>query len=102
MLASTQEKQISTATEETYELIKGTFSPAEASEIVNDLFFKKINFHKIRNFSQQERFGTDHQGSQQRIAELKLAQEQASEIIADARRTGKSLRVSSTISIEVI
>jgi len=102
MIAKSHESQATTLGKETYDLVKGDFSPAEASEIVNDLFCKKINFHSLKSFQQLVRSGSKDHGSEQRINELKLAQKQTKELIQEAKESGKGVRVISTISIELI
>jgi len=97
-----KEKQSSTVARATYDLIKGDFSPEEASEIISDLFLKKINFHQRKNFSQQIRFGSQDLQGLERIKELKMTLEQTSELIGEAKKSGKSLRVNSTIIIDLI
>jgi hypothetical protein len=97
-----QEKQSTTDVKAIYDLVKGDFSPAEASEIIDDLFNTKINFHERKNFSRQIRFGSDDLHGLQRIKELKMARELANGLITEAKKSGKSLRVNSTISIELI
>jgi hypothetical protein len=101
-MISLQEKTVDTVEKGTYDLIKGDFSPEEAAEIMNDLFAKKINFHTQKGFGQLLRFGSKDPKSVQRISELELTQEQILELIAEANNTGKSLRVNSIISIELI
>jgi len=97
-----EQKKTSTATQGTYELIKGEFSPAEASEIINEMFSKKINFHEVKSFSQLIRYGAKDEATLQRLNELKLNQQFAKDLIQEAKEAGKSLRVRSTISIEFI
>lgn len=102
MIATTKEKEITMLEKGTFDLVKGEFSHEDASEIVNDLFFKKINFQEVKSFSQLIRFGSKDPHTQKRISELKLAQAQARELIAEAKETGKKVRVNSTITIELI
>jgi hypothetical protein len=90
------------ATKGIFNLVSGDYSPAEASEIVNDLFFKKINFFEVKNFSQLIRFGCKSSSIEDQIAEIKKAQLAARELITEASEAGKVLRVQSTISIELI
>lgn len=85
-----------------FDLIKGDFSPEEALELVNDLFFRKINFNELKNFSQQIRFGEKDSKILDRINELKVSREAASDLIAEAKAAGKALRVKSTITIEIL
>jgi hypothetical protein len=50
-------------------LIDGTFNAKESLEILKNLFKSKIQFHSLKNFSSQERFGISHK-SEHRIEEL--------------------------------
>jgi len=102
MMIALQQKQSTTDAKATYDLIKGDFSPEEASELINDLFLKKINFHQRKNFSQQIRFGSEDLQGLQRIKELKMTLEQAKDLFNEAKQSGKAVRVNSTISIELI
>lgn len=85
-----------------FDLVKGEFTQEEAFEIVNDLFAKKINFHESKSFSQLVRNGQSDPAEHDRISELQNSREQSSQLIAEAKKSGKSLRVSSTITIELI
>ncbi|MDH4091560.1 MAG: hypothetical protein OEV74_02565 [Cyclobacteriaceae bacterium] len=98
----TEEKQITAVENGTFDLVQGDFSPNDALEIVTDLFSMKINFHEVKSFSQLIRFGAKDPDLLQRISELKIAQKQARELINEAKESGKSVRVNSTISIELI
>lgn len=102
MIATAKNNENTSIGKETFDLVKGEFSHEEASEIINDLFFKKINFHEAKSFSQLIRFGVKDAHGQKRISELKLAQEQARALIAEAKESGKTVKVSSTILIELI
>ncbi len=84
------------------DLIKGEFSPEDASEIINHLFAKKINFHEIKNFSNEIRFGEADLKSKERIIELKEGKASLNEFLKDAREKGKNLRIVSSISVETI
>jgi hypothetical protein len=86
----------------TCELIKGDFSPEEASEIVHDLFSKKINFHEVKSFSKLIREGVEDHKSAERIVELKADKKSAKELINEAEASGKTLRITSTVHIELI
>ncbi len=97
-----EEKKFQEIESGVYDLVKGDFSPEEASEIVNALFSKKINFHEVKNFSQLIRFGSKDPDTTERISQLKLNQKHARKLIREARETGKTLRVNSTITIEFI
>jgi len=101
-MLAVEEKRTSKVAKGTYELIKGEFSPAEASEIINGLFSQKINFHEVKSFSELIRYGTKDEDTTHRLNELRLNQQFANDFIKEARETGKQLRVRSTITIEFV
>ena len=101
-MISTEKKKTSQVTSGTYDLIKGEFNPEEAMDVVGTLFTKKINFQKERSFSQLIRFGEEDPMTQKRIEELIGHREEAKNLIELAKATGKSLRVNSTVTIELI
>ncbi|TDE29278.1 hypothetical protein E0I61_08935 [Flavobacterium ranwuense] len=83
-------------------LIEGNFSDVEAREVLIPIFSSKINFHKIKNWSSQERFGEDDEIAQKRIPELKNEIEKLQKILSEAKAKNKRLLVSSQISISLI
>jgi ABC-type Fe3+ transport system substrate-binding protein len=85
-----------------YSLIKGDFAAEEASEIVNYLISKKINFHNQRNFSKEIRLGEPDEISKQRVNELMEIKKSINVLIKESQEAGKSLRILSTILIEII
>jgi hypothetical protein len=85
-----------------HELIKGEFLPEEALDILYHLISAKINFHDLRSFSKLERFGIVDEAAAIRIKELKESRESIKELIHEATAQGKTLRISSNISIELI
>lgn len=94
--------KIQSVGKETYDLVKGKFTPDEASEIVHALFFKKISFHELKIFSNEIRYGLKDHDSKKRIEELKKAQQQARDLIDKAKEEGKSLQLDSQISIKLV
>jgi len=86
---------------ETLTLIEGNFSPVEAKEILMNIFSTKINFHKIKNFSSQERYGIDDETAQKRILELILSVEKIKQVIAEAKESNRNLVITSQINIEL-
>lgn len=54
-----------------FTLLKGNFSSEEAKEILTRLFNDKVHYHRLRNFSHEERFGEPEPHTSGRIAELK-------------------------------
>lgn len=52
-------------------LIKGSFTPQEANEMLNKLFSSKIHMHGVASFSSLIREGTECEQDNDRIKELK-------------------------------
>ena len=86
----------------TFNLINGSFTPAEGREILMHLINKKINFHEIRDFSYKIRFEEGNEESQQRIVELKQSKKEIETLIKAAKESGKDLKISSSINIELV
>lgn len=86
---------------EKLKLIDGTFSEADAKDILTNIFLAKINFHKLKNFSSQVRFGKDDGIAQKRIPELNEAMIKLEELLAVAKETNKKLIINSEINISI-
>ena len=86
-------------TNEQVVLINGTFSDIEAKEILFNIIGTKIQFHSMKNFSAQERFGKDDAHSVKRIADLNHDFEKMKEIIDQAKANNLNLNIHSTIHI---
>ena len=80
-------------------LIEGNFSDVEAKDILMNIFSSKINFHQLKNFSSQERFGKDDETAKKRIPELKVEIERLKQILSEAKAKNKTLVISSEINI---
>lgn len=83
-------------------LIEGVFSDDELKEILHSIFFSKINFHNLKNWSSRERFGTDDEIAQKRIPELKKEIERLQKILSEAKAQKKRLLVRSHINISLL
>lgn len=83
-------------------LIDSEFSPEEYKEILNNLFLKKIEFHKIKNFSSQIRFGLDDTNSIEKITELNQSLEKIAELFEEAKNKDQRLAVFSEIHIDIL
>jgi hypothetical protein len=97
-----QEEPIKKQKQEDFELVNGEFSASEAIEIIEDLYARNINFHEIKSFSELIRYDVKDEATLARLNALKETREQARKLLQAAREDGRSLRVSSTISIEII
>lgn len=84
---------------EQLKLIEGKFQHDEAKEILLNIFSAKLNFHQMKNFSSQERFGKDDETALIRIPALKMEVLKLKAILAEAELNNKKLRISSEITI---
>jgi hypothetical protein len=82
-------------------LIEGTFSPAEAQEVLMNIFFTKINFHEMKNFSSQERFGKIDENASNRILSLRSSINTFLNQIKEAKENQKDIIITSEISISL-
>ncbi|WP_159800461.1 hypothetical protein [Flavobacterium sp. MK4S-17] len=80
-------------------LIDGTFTPAEAKEIITNLLEFKIQFHSRENFSSEIRQGKEDKKSLQRKEQLVETKRKFSDFISEIP-VGKQLHIHSVISIE--
>lgn len=83
-------------------LIDGIFMPSDAGNVLFDLISRKINYHQIELFSNEERFGNDLSNSISRIKQLNEMKNSLHEIIAYASEKGMSLKIESRIHITCI
>ena len=87
---------------ETIDLIKGTFTPSEAQELLLDLLNSKINFHNKKDFSSRERFGKPDAESVQKLKHLTESRNKVRTLISRLINEGneeKSVTLNSTIEI---
>ena len=87
---------------ETLTLIDGSFTHDEAKEVLLNMFSSKINFHNIKNWSSQERFGKDQEGAQSRIVALNKEIEKLNALLEEAQKNNQKIVVKSEIKITLI
>lgn len=87
---------------ETLTIIDGNFTYEDAKEILTEIFSSKINFHKIKNWSSQERFGKEDEIAQKRIPALINEMEKLQAILSEAKKYNKQLVISSEINIVLV
>lgn len=87
---------------EKLKLIEGEFSDEEAKEILTSIFSSKINFHNIKNWSSNERYGTDDEIAQKRVPELRKEMEKLLELLSDAKAKKRRLVITSEINITLL
>ena len=91
-----------TITEQKVQLIKGSFTPSEATDVVLSLLEEKINFHKLQRIRWCEgHFGADTSYADQRIAELEAEKVMARTFIRQAREQGRCLKINGTLEIKI-
>jgi hypothetical protein len=79
--------------------IEGVFSHEDAEEILMNMYKSKINFHNIKNWSSQERFGKDDAFSQKRLPELRQDLERLKAFLTQAKAQDKGLIINSEIKL---
>ncbi len=85
----------------TIELIKGTFTPDEAREILFQLLDSKINFHNLKNWSSRERFGKPDADSEQRLRYLMESKKKLETLLSKSINEEKTMIINSTIEINI-
>jgi len=83
-------------------LIDGKFKPSEAGSILFELISRKISYHQMEIFSNEERFGKDVSNSKKRIEQLKDVRKHLEEIIEYSSEKKLNLKIESFINITFI
>ncbi|NCT93461.1 MAG: hypothetical protein GXC72_03480 [Chitinophagaceae bacterium] len=86
---------------ENVKLINGVFTPDEAKEVLLTLLNHKINFHRMRNFSSEERLGEPDPASTKRLAELYKSREQVLALLDRVNTSGHKLVIESMVHIQL-
>lgn len=84
------------------QLVKGEFSPSDASYVIMSLIDEKINFHKIQRLQKWE--GNHHANTNDlddRISELEKEKEIAREFIAKSRKQNCKLKINGILEITI-
>ena len=96
----TKEVVKTTTGKQKIQLVKGAFSPAEASDIICGLIDEKINFHKLQRLTLWE--GEHNCQTEQldgRILELEEEKRIAKEFISRNREQQRPLKITGTLEI---
>lgn len=89
-----------TRTEQKINLIDGSFTVNQASDIINSVLNVKINFHKLQRLSRTEGNTEDAcDFDNGRIDELLAQQIIAKKFFSEARLEGKKIKMKSVIQI---
>lgn len=87
----------------TIQLVDGTFTPSEASDVINALIDEKINFHKIQRLQLWEgNHKCNTNGLDGRIEELMKEKQMAREIINEARTKGTNIIINGTLNLKFV
>lgn len=81
------------------ELINNQFELDEAKNLLMQLIQDKINFHVSKNFSYQERFGSDDLLSKQKIDHLKTEKDQLKILFDTSSGDFSKVEIKTTIFI---
>ena len=84
------------------QLVKGEFTPSEASHIILNLIDEKINFHKLQRlqiWEGDDKCKTDNLDG--RIKELEKEKKIAREFIKSTRGLGQNLKIDGVLEITV-
>ena len=82
-------------------LVKGSFSPSEAADVLLTLINDKIKFHSIQILNLTEGSDKDIAYSEERIKALKAAKAEITEMVVEARNKGLVLDINSIIVIRM-
>lgn len=85
-----------------FQLIDGTFTPAEASRVLLSLVKSKMDYHSMEKFSNEERFGHDPSRSEKRLRELEKLNTALIEFFASAADAKQNLRINGRIEITLV
>jgi hypothetical protein len=86
---------------ETIELIKGSFKPDEAREILLQLLNSKINFHNLKNWSSRERFGKPDAYSVERLKNLEQSHKRVQNLFSKSINGEEIITINSIIEINI-
>ena len=84
------------------DLVKGTFTPLEASTVLYPLLNSKINYHNLEIFSSQIRNDGDIENSKHRLAYLNQAADRIDTIIKSAVGSNKKFQIETKIILREI
>ena len=86
-------------TEQQFQLIDGIFTPAEASRVLLSLVQRKIDYHRMEQLSNEERFGGDTAHSEGRLRDLAALHASLKEYLAVAAESHQTLEIKGWIEI---
>jgi len=82
-----------------FQLIDGTFTPSEASRVLLSLVQRKMDFHRLEQFSNELRLGRDPAHSEKRLRDLANLETALKEIFDSAADAKQNLKINGWIEI---
>ncbi|MCX2718246.1 hypothetical protein [Lentiprolixibacter aurantiacus] len=82
-------------------LVKGTFAPSEAADVLLTLINDKIKFHSIQILNLREGSEDDIANSEERIKALRTAKAEITKMVVEARNKDLVLEINSSINIQM-
>ena len=89
-------------TTENFKLVDGTFSAADASDLLLALVKSKIAFHNLEKLSNQERFGRDVAHSERRLAQLRGLHDALRVVCEKAAENDQEVQVNGWLEITLV
>ena len=80
-----------------FTLIEGEFSPIESRELLLNVFKSKIRFHRLKNFSSQERLGKNDENALSRMVQLQETLASIFKVIDSAEKENQILEIRADI-----
>lgn len=81
--------------------IEGSFSPAEAADVLLSLLNYKIKFHSVKSLNLRQEEPDAVCRSTERISKLKQAKKRVEELVVKAHKNGLELKIDSQIAIKL-
>ncbi len=81
------------------DLIRGSFAPVDAADILLSFVNDKIKFHRAKQLNLTQENNTDKSRSVHRINELQLSKKAITELILMAQNENAQLEINSTITL---
>ncbi|MGJ8632615.1 MAG: hypothetical protein ACSHX7_01740 [Luteolibacter sp.] len=86
-------------TKQAFQLIDGTFTPAEANHLLGDLVTSKVNYHRMQKYSHGETGSEGVSPSEKKLQHLNELKQQLDEIFTKASTSDQNLCVKGWIEI---
>lgn len=85
-----------------FNLIDGTFSPEEASQVLGTMVKNKIDYHSLESHSDSEITGSSKLHSKERLQSLQELNANLKELFEIAAAQKKSLQINGKIQIDLV